>query len=226
VNNQTQNRLALIATILAPIAGIAMMAAIYMVFEYAPIEKVMGMPQKIFYFHVPIAICAYVGFFITFICSIVYLFTKKLWYDKLAMVGAEVGLLFASLMLITGMIWGKPIWGAWWTWDPRLTTSLVLWLIFAGYMILRSRVEEETLRAKYSAVIGIVGYVDVPIVHYSIKLWSRGIHPPKPDLHPMMADTIKVSLVAVFLLFLLILLNRARLEFLKAEVDALDTDRR
>ncbi len=214
------------ANILTPIAGIAMMAAIYMVFEYAPIEKVMGMPQKIFYFHVPIAICAYVGFFITFICSIVYLFTKKLLFDRLAVVGAEVGLLFASLMLITGMIWGKPIWGAWWTWDPRLTTSLVLWLIFAGYMILRSRVEEETLRAKYSAVIGIIGYVDVPIVHYSIKLWSRGIHPPKPVLHPMMADTIKVSLVAIFLLFLLIFLNRTRLEFLKAEVDGLDADRR
>ncbi len=202
-----------------------MLLSIYMIFFYAPMEAVMGWPQKIFYFHVPIAILCYVGFFVTFAGSIGYLWTRDLKWDRYALCGAEIGVLLASLTILTGMLWGKPIWGAYWTWDPRLTTSLVLWLIFVGYLILRSRVDEEILRAKYAAVMGIVGYADVPLVHWSVQLWSRGIHPPKPELHPDMATALQVCMVTFFLLFALVLIQRIRLENLRAKVDELKLKR-
>lgn len=217
--------MSLIAKILAPLTAIMMLVSVYMVFFYAPKEAVMGWPQKIFYFHVPIAVFCYVGFFITFAGSIGYLWTKNLAWDRWAITGAEIGVLFATLMLVTGMLWGRPIWGAYWSWDPRLTTSLVLWLIFAGYLILRGQVAEETLRAKYAAVIGIVGYADVPLVHWSVKLWSRGIHPPKPELHPDMATALMVCFATFALLFAVVFIQRLRYENIKAAVNQLKSAR-
>ncbi|MDH4183875.1 MAG: cytochrome c biogenesis protein, partial [Nitrospinota bacterium] len=157
-------------------AAVALAAPVsmYMIFAYAPLEVSMGAPQKIFYYHVPIAILCYVGFFICFAASAAYLYSGQEDYDVFALTGAEVGTLFITLVLITGMLWGRPSWGAYWTWDPRLTTSLVLWLIYAGYLMLRSQVDDPTMRAKYAAVMGIVGFVDVPIVHFSVQLWTRG----------------------------------------------------
>lgn len=152
--------------------------------------------------------------------------------DHLAVAGAEVGLLCATLTLITGMLWGRPIWGAYWTWDPRLTTTFILWLIYAAYLILRSQVEDETLRAKYAAVMGIVGFADVPLVHFSVKLWSRGIHPViergpgDPGMHPDMFTAFKVSLAAMAVLFAVVFILRARVEFLRAEVERLKSARR
>lgn len=217
---------------LAILTAIMLSVSIYMIFVYAPLEKVMGWPQKIFYFHVPIAIACYIGFFITFVGSVGYLWTKNMAWDRFAVSGAEVGVVFATLMLITGMIWGKPIWGAYWTWDPRLTTSFILWLIFVGYLILRTRVDDDIMRAKYAAVMGIVGYADVPLVHWSVKLWSRGIHPvlektsTDSGMHPDMFTAFKVSFVAILLLFLLIFIQRVRVEFLSAEVDHLKSAHR
>ncbi len=201
-------------TILAPLGA-------YMAFVYAPEESIMGAPQRIFYWHVPVAVLCYVGFFITFVGSIGYLWTKNLDWDRWAVAGAEVGVVLATLMMLTGMLWARPIWGAWWTWDPRLTTSLVLLLIFAGYLILRSQIEDETMRAKFAAVMGIVGYADVPLVHYSIKLWSRGIHPPKPELHPDMKTALMFSFAAVACIFVVTLLLRIRLEFAAASLSRL-----
>ncbi|MBF0171439.1 MAG: cytochrome c biogenesis protein CcsA [Nitrospinae bacterium] len=188
----------------------------WMAFVYAPEEAVMGAPQRIFYFHVPVATFCYVGFFITFAGSIGYLWTKDMAWDRWAVAGAEVGVMLASLMMLTGMLWARPIWGAWWTWDPRLTTSLVLWLIFVGYLILRSQVDDETTRAKFAAVMGIVGYADVPLVHYSVKLWSRGIHPPKPELHPDMKTALLFGFAAVACMFAVTLILRVRLGFAAA----------
>jgi heme exporter protein C len=213
------NKIDLGAKAATVLAAIAVPVAIYMTFIYAPVEAVMGWPQKIFYFHVPIAVLTYLGFMVTFAGSIGYLWKNDMKWDRYAVVGAEVGVLFASLMLITGMLWGRPIWGAYWTWDPRLTTSLVLWLIFVGYLLLRSQVGEPTMRAKYAAVVGIVGYADVPLVHYSVQLWSRGIHPPKPELHPDMATALKVSFVAITLVFVALFLTRLRYEILRDRVD-------
>lgn len=218
-----------ITNALAGLTAVMMLVSIYMAFVYAPEEAVMGPPQRIFYFHVPIAIACYAGFFVTFVCSIGYLYTKNLLWDRIAVSAAETGVMFATLMLATGMMWGKPIWGAYWTWDPRLTTSFILWLIFAGYLILRARVDDETMRAKYAAVMGIVGYADVPLVHWSVKLWSRGIHPVlektarDPGMHPDMYTALRVCIVTFFLLFVLVLIQRARYEILKADIHRLKT---
>lgn len=217
---------------LAALGAVAVAAAVWLVFSFAPMEKVMGMPQKIFYFHVPLAILSYVGFFITFVGSVAYLWKGSREMDHLAVAGAEAGLLCATLTLITGMLWGRPIWGAYWTWDPRLTTTFILWLIYAAYLILRSQVEDETLRAKYAAVMGIVGFADVPLVHFSVKLWSRGIHPViergpgDPGMHPDMFTAFKVSLAAMAVLFAVVFILRVRLEFLRAEVERLKSARR
>ncbi len=214
-----------ITAALAAVTVVLMLLSIYMIFVFAPVEQFMGMPQKIFYFHVPIAMISYVGFFITFVCSIAYLVTGNLTWDRFAICGAQIGVLYITLTLLTGMLWGKPIWGVYWSWDPRLTTSFVLWLIYAGYLVLRSAVEDETMRAKYAAVMGIVGFADVPLVHYSVKLWSRGIHPViergpgDPGMHPDMFTTFKVSMITMLLLFVLLFITRVRYEFLAAEVE-------
>jgi heme exporter protein C len=206
-------------TWLACVAGAVLVpVAAAMAFLYAPEEAIMGAPQRIFYFHVPIAILCYVGFFITFVGSIGYLWTKKMVWDRWAVAGAEVGVLLAVLMTLTGMLWARPIWGAWWTWDPRLTTALVLLAIFAAYLVFRGQVADEALRAKYAAVVGVVAYADVPLVHYSVQLWNRGIHPPKPELHPDMAVALKFGFAAMFVLVAATLLLRVRYGFLEAEV--------
>lgn len=216
-----------ITTALTALAAVLMMVSIYLIFFYAPVEKFMGLPQKIFYFHVPIAVIAYIGFFITFVSSIGYLWTNNLYWDRFAVSGAHIGILFIALTLITGMLWGKPVWGAFWTWDPRLTTSFILWLIYAGYMILRSQVDDEHIRAKYAAVMGIVGFADVPLVHYSVKLWSRGIHPVierspgDPGMDPAMFTTFKVGMVTIFVLFVVVFIQRVRYEFIKSDVEYL-----
>jgi heme exporter protein C len=220
-----------IADVLAVVTAIFMAASAWLAFNYAPMETVMGWPQKIFYFHVPIAIMCYVGFLFTFIGSIGFLWTKDFMWDRVAVSGAETGIVFTTLVLATGMFWGKPIWGAYWTWDPRLTTSLILLIIFSGYLILRSRVEDETLRAKYAAVMGIVGYADVPLVHYSVKLWSRGIHPVlekkagDPGMHQDMYLALEICFVTFLLLFTLVFIQRLRLETLKDDVNRLKIQR-
>ncbi len=225
--NFIRNNINVISSALVLVTAVMTLLSIYMIFMFAPMEKVMGAPQKIFYFHVPIAISCYIGFFITFAGSVGYMWTKNLAWDRFAVAGAEVGVVFASLMIVTGMLWGKPIWGAYWTWDPRLTTAFILWLIFAGYLILRTRVDDEVMRAKYAAVVGIIGYADVPLVHWSVKLWSRGIHPviektsSDPGMHPDMFVTFKICFVTISLLFILMFIQRVRYEFLKADVEIL-----
>lgn len=225
--NYITRNIGLISSALAALATVLMLVAIYMVFGHAPLEKVMGWPQKIFYFHVPIAVLCYAGFFITFAGSVAYFLTGSLKWDRFAVSGAEIGVVLATLVLLTGMLWGKPIWGAYWTWDPRLTTSFILWLIFVGYLVLRSQVDDEITRAKYAAVVGIVGFADVPLVHWSVKLWSRGIHPVidrgpgDPGMDPAMFNALKVSVLAILLLFAAVFILRVRYEFLKTEVEHL-----
>ncbi|MFW2331025.1 MAG: cytochrome c biogenesis protein [Nitrospinota bacterium] len=203
---------AIVAIVLFPIS-------FWAVLDFAPTESFMGLPQKIFYYHVPIALFCIFSFFITFVASIGFLVTKNFIYDSIAFVATEIGMLLGTLILITGVFWAKPVWGVWWTWDPRLTTTLVLWLIFAGYLVLRAQVPDRQRRGLYSAIIGIVGFVDVPLVHFSVKLWSRGIHPPKPVLHPDMAIALKVAFIATASLFILIFLLRLRVELLTNRVE-------
>jgi heme exporter protein C len=203
----------------------AMIVALYMAFLYAPPEATMGDVQRIFYFHVPSAWIAFLAFGVVFVASIQWLRTRDLKWDALAVSATEVGVAFCTIALITGSIWAKPVWGTWWDWDPRLTTTLVLWLIYVSYIMLRSMVENPARRASLAAVVGIVGFIDVPIVFFSIRLW-RTIHPvlittESAGMAPAMLATLLVSLGAFTLLFVHILQIRLRLEQQRLEVHKL-----
>ena len=159
-------------SILLLIAGVLMLANMYLIFMWAPTEAVMGHVQRIFYFHVPMAWISFLAFFIVFVGSVLYLWKRDSRWDALASSAAELGVVFTTLVLITGPIWAKPVWGIWWTWDARLTTTLVLWLLYVGYLMLRSYSANRSQGALYSSVLGVIGFVDVPIVYYAVNWWE------------------------------------------------------
>ena len=200
---------------------VLMLLALYTIFIYAPVEKTMGVIQKIFYIHVPSAFLAYLAFFITFIASIFYLYRKDSKWDTVAHCAVETGVIFCTIVLITGPIWAKPIWNVWWTWDPRLTTTLILWFTYVAYLMLRRAVKENQ-RANLSAVFGIIGFINVPITFFSIRLW-RTIHPVIITSRGLnMSWPMKFSLIITFIafcfLFFSLLLSRIRLERLKMRI--------
>jgi heme exporter protein C len=198
-----------------------MLLALYAIFIYAPVEKTMGVIQKIFYIHVPAAFLAYLAFFITFIASIFYLYRKDSKWDTVAHCAVETGVIFCTIVLITGPIWAKPIWNVWWTWDPRLTTTLILWFTYVAYLMLRWAVKENQ-RANLAAVFGIIGFINVPITFFSIRLW-RTIHPVIITSRGLnMSWPMKLSLIITFIafcfLFFSLLISRIRLERLKMRI--------
>ncbi len=201
-----------------------MVAALYLVFIYVPTEENMGVVQRIFYFHVPLAWVAFLAFFVVFAGSILYLWKREDKWDILAYSSAEVGIVFTTLVLITGPIWAKPIWGVWWTWDARLTTTLVLWLIYLAYLMVRSFATEESRGARFAAVVGIVGFIDVPIVALAITLW-RTQHPGpvifEGGLAPSMLFTLLVCLAAFTVLYIHLLMHRISLRQLEVEIGKL-----
>jgi heme exporter protein C len=138
-----------------------------------------GQLQRIFYFHVPAAWVAYLAFAIVFIASIAYLRTNARRWDLLAHASAEIGVVFCSLVLITGPIWANPVWGTWWVWDARLTSALVMWLTYIGYLLIRGLASDRRAAGRLAAIVGIVGFVNVPIVHFSVRWW-RTLHPQGP----------------------------------------------
>ena len=144
----------------ATIMCITMNAAIMLIFIYAPTEKMQGIVQKIFYFHVSSAITMFVAFFVVCVASIMYLWKNSDWWDAIALSAAEIGVVFCTLVLITGPLWARPIWGTWWSWDPTLTLTLVLWLIYVAYLMLRIETY-DTRRARFAAILGIIGFIDV-----------------------------------------------------------------
>jgi len=213
--------------LLNTLALVAIMLSLGMVFLYVPTEATMGEVQKIFYFHVPSAWLAFFAFFLVFVYSVTYLVRREKKWDNLAASSAEIGVLFCTLVLITGPIWAKPVWGIWWTWDARLTLTLVLWLIYVGYMMLRHYMADPERKAAFAAVLGIVGFVDVPLVYFSIRWW-RTQHPAPvmgggddSGIEGPMLATLLVCVVAFTLLFFALLRYRARLQELRDEVDAL-----
>jgi heme exporter protein C len=198
--------------------------ALYLAFVYAPKEATMGQVQRIFYFHVGAAWTAFLAFFVVLVGGLGYLRTRDRRWDALALSSAEIGVVFTTITLATGSIWAKPAWGAWWTWDPRLTTTTVLWLIYVSYLILRSTIDEPERRARFAAVVGIVGFVDVPIVFLSIRLW-RTIHPVLVksqgfEMAPQMVYALLAALLACTLLYAYLLLVRTSLERRRLEVEA------
>jgi len=202
--------------------GLALMiAALYMVFLYVPTEKHSGIVQRIFYFHVPVAWVSFLAFFVTFIFSILYLWKRVMKWDAIAHASAEVGVIFTTLVLITGPIWAKPVWGIWWTWDARLTTSLVLWLTYVAYLLVRSYATEPARGARFGAVIGIVGFIDVPIVFMTVNLW-RTQHPSaivfEGGLASPMLATLLVSIAAFTVLYVLLTIQSANLKVMEADI--------
>ncbi|HVD01432.1 MAG TPA: cytochrome c biogenesis protein CcsA [Candidatus Dormibacteraeota bacterium] len=184
---------------------------------YAPDDAVQGVVQKIFYLHVPAAIAAYVAFAMVLVGGLVYLWNESPAADRIARAAAEVGLVFTTLTLVMGSIWAKPIWGTWWVWwDPRLVATLVLWMIYAGYLLMRRIATPGRQAARFGAVVGIIGFIDVPITHFSVTWW-RTIHPPletaaPANLPPEMLVTFAVSSIAVLLFALVLVGYRYRLE--------------
>ena len=201
------------------------MFALYLVFVWVPTEQMMGIVQRIFYFHVPMAWVSFLAFATVFLGSLLYLWKKDSKWDILAGSAAEIGVIFATLVLITGPLWARPVWGVWWTWDARLTTMLVLWLIYLAYLMVRPFAGEESRGARYAAVVGIIGFIDVPIVALSISLW-RTQHPGPlgfqgGGLAPSVLFTLIVSVAAFTIFFALLLMQRISLKNMEMELTKL-----
>lgn len=195
-------------------AALAVAAAYVRIIWFTPAEATQGLAQKIYYLHLPAALNAYIAFVVVAITSVVYLWLRDPRADRVAESSAEVGLLFTTVVLTTGPIWGMPVWGTWWTWDARLTLTLFLWLIYAGYLVLRGAVTEPEMRARYSAVLGILGALLIPFIHMSVYLF-RTLHPmpivlkpERPSLPAEMLHTLLFSFGAFLLVYVALL--RAR----------------
>lgn len=212
---------------LAGVTAIGMLAGLAAIFFWVPTEEFQGIVQRIFYVHVPAAWVAYLAFAVVLVASIAYLRSSSPRWDAVARSSAEVGLVFAAINMITGMLWGRPIWGTFWTWDARLTSMFVLVLIYLGYVILRSLATDPARGARIGAVIGIVGFVDVPLVHFSVR-WFRTLHPAPtvvlPESSPQLPTEMLITLlfmVGIFtLLYALLLAMRVRLATLEEKLAA------
>ena len=225
--------------LLPPLTGVAMLAMLVGAVVVAPREAIEGEVQRLFYIHVPSAIAAYLAFFVVFVASIAVLWRRDLRYDPLARAAAGVGVLFTVLTLATGAIWGKPIWGTWWAWDARLTSTLVLLLIYSGYLLARSLSDSTDVQAaRYAAVFAVIGFVDIPIINMSVRWW-RTLHPDPivtrglgdQALPTSMLVVLLIGMVAVTLLATWLLALRAEAERigvraieLRAEVDRISAD--
>lgn len=197
--------------VLLGLSFVLMIVTLFMVFIYVPTEQTMGIVQRIFYLMVPMGWLAMLSFTIIFVASIMYLRKRTESWDILARSAAEAGLVFTTLTLLVGSMWAKPIWGVWWAWEPRLTATLVLWLIYLAYFLVRAFANEESRGATFAAVVGIVGFVDIPIIGMSTTLF-RGLHPGglifrSGGLAPQMVLTLMVSLVTFTVLYVLILME-------------------
>jgi heme exporter protein C len=206
-----------VTRILGGLALLALAAGLAAGFGYAPREAVQGNVQRIMYVHVPAVLTAYLAFGLVLVGSVGALATGRMSWDRLASAAAELGVLFTGITIVSGSIWGKPTWGTWWTWDARLTSTAVLFLVYAGYLLLRAMVDEPERRARIAAVVGVVGAANIPIVHFSVKWW-RALHQPSTILGPEpspiagpIAAALLVNWVAFTLLFLYLLLRRVEL---------------
>ena len=210
-----------------PAVAALMFVAGYAALFIAPTERTMGDIQRIFYFHVPSAWTAFVAFFVTFIANIAYLLRRREKWDWLAVSSAEVGLAFCTVVLVTGPLWARPVWSIWWTWDARLTSTLVLWLLYVSYLLLRTLVDDPARRAVVSAVFGIFAYLDVPLVYMSIRWW-RTQHPQPviggaegSGLDPVMLRVVLFCWVALLGLMVILIRQRYALERARHELSEL-----
>ncbi len=213
--------------ILGAVAILMVIAAAYAAFFIAPEERTMGLIQRIFYFHVASAWAGFTAFFLCFLGNLLYVWKRDQKYDWLSVSGAEVGLAFTTVVLITGPIWAHPVWGIWWTWDARLTSTFVLWLLYVSYLLLRTLVDEPDRRALLSSLFGIFAFLDVPLVFGAIRWW-RTQHPQPvimggqgSGLDPTMKSVFFFSALAMHVLMLFLVAERYALEKMQTETDFL-----
>ena len=211
--------------ILLAVLTLVLATAISLIFFHAPEEATLGIVQKIFYFHVPSAMHAYVGFFICLVGSLIYLFKPGSTWDIWARSGAEIGLFFCVMVLGSGPLWARQSWGTYWVWDPRLTTTLLLFLIYFSYVLLLSFGSDREHNRRIAAVIGVLGFVNVPIIHFSVQKW-RGLHPTVltskgGGIHPDMRPAFIFSIIAFSLLFAAVFWLRLRIGMYKHHLDSL-----
>jgi len=204
---------------LGVLAIVSSVIAMFMALVWAPTDAVQGDVYRILYVHVPLAWLAYLAFFIVFVASLGWLWTKRPWFDALAVASAEIGVLFTGMFIVAGSIWAKPTWGVWWTWDPRLVTTAVMFMMYVGYLLLRSLSTDFERRATRAAILGVIAVIDIPIVHLSV-LWMNSLHQlptvmragGSPSLDAAMGVTLLVSVVAFTLVYFAFLAERISLE--------------
>ena len=206
--------------IIGVLAAAFILLGLYWGLVKAPADAYQGEVQRIMYLHIPSILTAYLSFFIVFVASCLYLWKGERRDDILAYSAAEIGVLFTGLTIIEGSIWGKPAWGVWWTWDARLTLTAILFLIFVGYLMLRSLIEDEKRGAVCGAIIGIIGFLDIPLIHMAVYWW-RTLHQapsilrpdkaPWENIHPSMLWALSINFIAFFLLFFYLLSLRIHL---------------
>jgi len=211
-----------VGDLLDGIAAAAVAVALFLVFLVAPREAVMGDIQRVFYFHVAAAWVGYLALLVVFAAAVVYLLRGDRRWDRVALSSVEIGMVFLTEGIVTGMFWAKATWGKPWVWEPRLTTSAVLWVIYAAYLLLRRSIEDPGRRARLSAVYGVLGFVAVPINFMAIRWW-RAVHPLVFDssgahLAPLMLAVLIFCVVTFTLLYASLLLHRLRLEWMSEQV--------
>jgi heme exporter protein C len=201
--------------VLGVLAVVALIASAVLSLIVSPVDAEQGNLIRLMYVHVPSAWVAYLAFGVVFVGSVAYLITKRTRWDRLAAASAEIGVLFTALTIMLGSIWARPVWGRWWTWDPRLTTTAILLLIYVGYLAVRRLPDNPSRRARWAAVVGIVGFVDVPIVNQSVRWW-RSLHqaPARligvPDVTPSMGVALGVGFLAFTVVYLYLMAFRLR----------------
>jgi len=217
-------------TLFGAVATLLVIAAAYANFFVAPTERTMGLIQRIFYFHAATAWAGEMVFFLCFVANLLYIWKRREQYDWLGVACAEVGLACITIVLITGPIWAHPVWGIWWTWDARLTSTFVLWLLYVSYLLLRTLIEEPGRRALLSALFGVFAFLDVPLVFFSIRWW-RTQHPAPvimggsgSGLDPIMSKVFFFNVFVMHLFAAFLIVERYILEKLRHDVDVLQRE--
>jgi heme exporter protein C len=215
--------------ILGGLALAAVLFSLYWSLVVAPPDAYQGDVQRIMYLHLPSILIAYLSYFLVFIGSGLYSWKREKRDDILAHAAAELGVLFTALTIVEGSIWGRPTWGVWWTWDARLTLTAILLLIYVGYLMLRALIDDENRAATAAAVLGIIGFLDIPLIHMSVYWWRTLHQPPsilRPDklpwenVHPSMLTALAISFVAFLLLYFYLLSLRYRMGEMRQEIIA------
>ncbi|MCL7961046.1 MAG: cytochrome c biogenesis protein CcsA [marine benthic group bacterium] len=210
-----------IEKVLGILALVTMLVGSYVGLAIVPADAAQGNVQRLMYVHVPAAWLAFLAFFVVFVMSVLYLIQRDDRWDRVAASSAEIGVVFTVLTLLLGMMWGKPTWGVFWTWDPRLTTTAILLAIYVGYGALRSFAEDGEKRARWSAIVGVIGFANVPIVYMSVTWWRTLHQPPSSprSVDPDILWTLMLNLAAFTLVYLYLMVRRVRYAKLEGELE-------